>query len=156
MDFSGRVVLSAVEEDNIQRAYFRVRPLLSIDGAVPGEDLEALPDNGYLRVVPDKNEQHTFKDRMREMGGFCVLNLADIPPDAVKIRPNKNYAPQKGESNQFIVYSDAVREIPARLFYEVVTADAGDKEKIGKSVTPFCYMRCGGRIFGPVRCAAYV
>ena len=150
MDFSGRIVLSFVEEDNIQRAYFRVRPLLTEDGAVSQADIDALPDQGYLRVVPDKNEQHTFKERMREMGMLCVLDLYNLPADAVKIRTNKNYAPQRGEDNQFIVYSDAVQSIPQDLFYEVITAETGDKEKISHAATPQCYLRSGGKIFGPV------
>lgn len=150
MDFSGHIVLSVVEEDNVQRAYFRVRPLLCSEGAITPAELEKLPDDGYLRVVPDKNEQHTFKDRMRELGGICVLDLMNLPADAVKIRPNKNYAPQKGETNQFIVYSDAVQAVPDRLFYEVISAETEEKEKINRAATPFCYLRSGGRIFGPV------
>ena len=150
MDFSGRIILSFVEEDNIQRAYFRVRPLLTEDGALTQADIDALPDEGYLRVVPDKNEQHTFKDRMREMGMLCVLDLYNLPSDAVKIRTNKNYSPQRGENNQFIVYSDAVQSIPQQLFYEVISAETGEKEKISRAATPFCYLRSGGKIYGPV------
>ena len=150
MDFSGRIILSFVEEDNIQRAYFRVRPLLTEDGALTQADIDALPDEGYLRVVPDKNEQHTFKDRMREMGMLCVLDLYNLPSDAVKIRNNKNYSPQRGENNQFIVYSDAVQSIPQQLFYEVISAETGEKEKISRAATPFCYLRSGGKIYGPV------
>lgn len=150
MDFSGRIVLSYVEEDNIQRAYFRIRPLLTEDGAISQADIDALPDEGYLRIVPDKNEQHTFKERMRELAPLCVLDLLNLPPDAVKIRSNKNYAPQRGENNQFIVYSDAVQAIPQQFFYEVISAEISDKEKIGKAATPLCYLRSGGRINGPV------
>jgi len=150
MDFSGRIVLSFIEEDNIQRAYFRIRPLLTQDGPLTQADIDTLPDDGYLRVVPDKNEQHTFKERMRELGMLCVLDLYNIPPEMTKIRTNKNYAPQRGENNQYIVYSDAVRAIPQRLFYEVISAEADEKEKIGRSVTPLCYLRSGGRINGPV------
>ena len=73
MDFSGRILLSYLEEDNIQRAYFRVRPLLTQDGAVTQAEIDTLPDEGYLRVVPDKNEQHSFKDRMRELGMITVV-----------------------------------------------------------------------------------
>ena len=126
MDFTGRIVLSYVEEDNIQRAYFRIRPLLTADGAVAQADIDALPDEGYLRIVPDKNEQHTFKERMRELAPLCVLDLLNLPADAVKIRTNKNYAPQRGENNQFIVYSDAVQAIPQQLFYEVISAEISD------------------------------
>ena len=150
MDFSGRIILSYLEEDNIQRAYFRVRPLLTQDGAVTQAEIDTLPDEGYLRVVPDKNEQHSFKDRMRDLGMLCVLDLYNLPPDAVKIRNNKNYAPQRGENNQFIVYSDAVQAIPQQVFYEVISAETGEKEKIARAVTPLCFLRSGGKIFGPV------
>ena len=120
MNFTGKTVLVFLEEDNIQRAYFRVRPLLSEDGAVDKQALAEFPDEGYLRIVPDKNEQHTFKDRMRTLCGLCVLNLKDLPPDVNKIRTNKNYSPARGENNQFIVYSDAVQAMPQDVFYQVV------------------------------------
>jgi len=150
MDFSGRIVLSVLEEDNIQRAYFRIRPLLTQEGALQQQDIDALPDEGYLRIVPDKNEQHTFKDRMRELGALCVLDLFNIPPETVKIRSNKNYSPQRGEKNQFIVYSDAVQAVPPQMVYEVIAAEMGEKEKISKASTPYCYVRSGGNIYGPV------
>ena len=150
MDFTGRIVLSMIEEDNTQRAYFRIRPLLSTDGPLSRQDIDQLPDEGYLRIVPDKNEQHTFKERMRELGTLCVLDLYNIPADTVKIRSNKNYSPQRGENNQYIVYSDAVQAVPQTVFYEVITAEMGDKAKIAQSGTPLCYVRYGGRIYGPV------
>ena len=150
MDFTGRIVLSFLEEDNIQRAYFRIRPLLTEEGALKQEDIDALPDEGYLRIVPDKNEQHTFKDRMRELGSLCVLDLFNIPPEAVKIRSNKNYSPQRGEKNQFIVYSDAVQAVPQKSVFEVIAAEPGEKEKISKALTPLCYVRSGGKIYGPI------
>ena len=150
MDFSGRIVLSFLEEDNIQRAYFRIRPLLMQQGPLSQQDIDALPDEGYLRIVPDKNEQHTFKDRMRELGSLCVLDLKHIPPEAIKIRSNKNYAPQRGEKNQYIVYSDAVQAVPQQLVYEVISAEVGDKEKLSHAGTAMCYVRSGGNIYGPV------
>ena len=84
MDFSGKIVLSFIEEDNVQRAYFRIRPLLTGEGALTKQDIDALPDDGYLRIVPDKNEQHTFKDRMRSLGYLCVLDLKNIHPKRLK------------------------------------------------------------------------
>lgn len=150
MDFSDRVILSFIEEDNTVRAYFRVRPLLTEEGALPQSEIDQLPDDGYLRVVPDRNEQHTFKERMRNLAPLCVIDLRNMQPDAVKIRSNKNYSPKSGERNQFIIYSDAVREIPQQLLFEVITAEAGDKEKISQAATPQCYLRSGGRIYGPV------
>ena len=150
MDFSGKIVLSFIEEDNVQRAYFRIRPLLTGEGALTKQDIDALPDDGYLRIVPDKNEQHTFKDRMRSLGYLCVLDLKNIPPETIKIRNNKNYAPARGENNQFIVYSDAVQAVPPQLVYEVISAEQGDKERIAQSSTALCYLRSGGRIYVPV------
>ena len=61
MEFSGRFFLAAIEEDNTQRALFRVRPLLSEEGGIPPEDIDTLGDEGFLRVVPDRAEQHSFK-----------------------------------------------------------------------------------------------
>lgn len=150
MDFSGKIVLSFIEEDNVQRAYFRIRPLLTSEGPLSRQDIDALPDEGYLRIVPDKNEQHTFKERMRGLGSLCVLDLKNIPPEIIKIRNNKNYSPARGENNQYIVYSDAVQAVPAQQLYEVIMAEQGDKERIAAASTPLCYLRNGGHIYGPV------
>ena len=145
MDFSDQVVLSYLEEDNIQRAFFRVRPLLRRQGPLMPQQIAEYPDDGYLRIVPDKDEQHTFKERMRSLGSICVLDLRNVPTDANKIRTNKNYMPSRGETNQFIVYSDAVRAVPENEFYEVVTP-----ENVADASTPFVYTRVGGNINGPV------
>ncbi len=145
MIFQGKAVLVYLEEDNITKAYFRIQPLLTADGPVSKEDLALLPDEGFLRIVPDRNEQHTFKDRMRTMCGLCMLDLRNQPAEANKIRTNKNYSPSHGENNQYIVYSDAVRAIEPNLFYQVVSqADAE------KAVTPVIYIRNGANMQGPV------
>ena len=146
MDFSNKIVLAFIEEDNVRRSFFRVRPLLYTEGVITPEQLNDYPDEGFMRVVPDKNEQHTFKDRMRSLGSLCVLNLITISPDVNKIRSNKNYSPAKGEVNQFIIYSDAVHSVDsATCFYEVVSAD-----NLSRAVTRFAYTRQGGNITGPV------
>ena len=145
MDLSDQLVLAYLEEDNIQRAFFRIRPLLRKAGALTAQQIAEFPDDGFLRIVPDRNEQHTFKDRMRSLGNLCVLNMLHIPQEANKIRTNKNYAPERGESNRFIVYSDAVQSIPANEFYEVI-AQGSEKD----AATPFVYTRVGGNIHGPV------
>lgn len=144
MNFQGKAVLVFLEEDNIARAYFRVRPLMTDDGAVSSEALTAFPDDGYLRIVPDKNEQHTFKERMRSMCGLCIMDLRHMAPEANKIRTNKNYSPTRGENNQFIVYSDAVRALPDDLLYQVVS-----QEGVQSAVTPRVYIRSGANIQGP-------
>ena len=146
MNFQGKAVLVYLEEDNIARAYFRIQPLLTEDGSVATETLAAFPDDGFLRIVPDKNEQHTFKERMRSMCGLCVLDLRALPPEANKIRTNKNYSPARGENNQFIVYSDAVHAMPEDLFFQVVA-----EENVAAAHTPQVYIRKGAVIQGPFR-----
>ena len=111
MNFQGKAVLVYLEEDNIARAYFRVQPLMTQDGPV-GSMAADYPDDGFLRIVPDKNEQHTFKERMRTLIGLCLVDLRCFSLEANKIRTNKNYSPSRGENNQYIVYSDAVRALP--------------------------------------------
>ncbi len=144
MNFSGKTVLVYLEEDNTQRAYFRIRPLLTQEGPVDRNVISQYPDDGFLRIVPDKNEQHTFKERMRTLGSICMLDLRQINPETLKIRTNKNYAPTRGERNQFIVYSDAIKALPEDLFYQVVPED-----QITAALTPRVYSRSGARIQGP-------
>ena len=143
MNLTGKTVLVFLEEDNTQRAYFRIRPLLSEEGPLDKLSMEQFPDEGFLRIVPDKNEQHTFKERMRTLAPICVLNLAGLNPDVQKIRSNKNYAPAKGEKNQFIVYSDAVRALESQ-YYQVVS-----EAQLSTALTPLAYTRSGANIQGP-------
>ena len=144
MDLSGRLFLAVVEEDNTQRILFRVRPLLGEEGPVQQEELDELGDDGYLRVVPDRHEQHTFKERMRELGALCLINLRDTPPGLDKVRPNKNYAPQRGERNRFVIYSDAVRGLEDLAIYEVIS-----EGRAAVAGTSAYYLRKGGHIQGP-------
>ena len=144
MDLNGQIILSYIEEDNVQRSFFRVRPLLCRKGSLTNEDIAAYPDHGYMRVVPDKNEQHTFKDRMHTLGNWCIIDLQNARPEYSKIRNNKNYAPERGEFNQFIIYSDAVKPLPANLFFEVVS-----ENNAANAITPCVYIRNGGNITGP-------
>ena len=144
MNFQGKAVLVYLEEDNVTRAFFRIQPLLTEGASVAAEAVAAFPDDGFLRIVPDKNEQHTFKERMRGLCGLCLLDLRALPPEANKIRTNKNYAPARGENNQFIVYSDAIRPMPDGLFYQVVA-----EENLQSAATPQAYIRKGANIQGP-------
>ncbi len=148
MDFTGRMILSYLEEDDERRILFRVRPLLSAQGAVAQEEIEDLEQEGYLRIAPDKQEQHTFKDRMRGIGRLCLMDLRDSASAMGKIRPNKNFAPSRGENNRYIIYSDAVKALPADLVYEVVSEDRGTAP-----LTQQFFVRSGGRISGP-RCVS--
>lgn len=151
MNLERELVFCFIEEDNIQRAYFRVRPLLTVSGGVQEEAQRLWPDDGCLRIVPDRNEQHTFKERIRTLGGYCVMNLQGIPADANKIRTNKNYKPDKGESNQFILYSDTVQALPEHTFYEVAEGAAADYAALAeKVITPLFYIRDNDTLYGPV------
>lgn len=146
MNFQGKAVLAYLEEDNTSRSYFRIQPLMTQDGAVNTDIAASFPDDGFLRIVPDKNEQHTFKDRMRSLCGLCIMDLRLLSADANKIRTNKNYSPARGENNQYIVYSDAVRTIPEDLLYQVVA-----ESNVKNAATPFVYVRNGANIQGPFR-----
>lgn len=143
MNFQGQVVLVYLEEDNIAKAYFRIKPLMTQEGPI-GETKDAFPDDGFLRIVPDRNEQHTFKERMRGMCGLCMIDLRNLPPEANKIRTNKNYSPTRGETNQYIIYSDAVRALPDDLLFQVVPDGA-----LPTASTAQVYIRNGANIQGP-------
>ena len=152
MNCDKELVLVYLEEDNIARAYFRVRPLLSISGDAQEEAARLWPDHGCLRIVPDRNEQHTFKDRMREIGPFCVIDLTNVLPEANKIRTNKNYHPDRGEHNQFILYSDTVHTLPDHTFFQVLDGALSDFATLAEqSITPLFFIRSEGVLHGPVR-----
>lgn len=144
MEFSGRVFLASIEEDNIQRSLFRVRPLLDASGPISQEDMDSLEDEGFLRIVPDKQEQYTFKDRMRTLGTMCMIDLRRVPPEISKVRLNKNYAPAKGERNRHVIYSDAILSLEGQPICEVV---ADPRSPV--PVTSCYYLRSGGHIEGP-------
>ena len=75
MAINGCLTLAWLEEDDPSRGFFRVRPAAVISatpqayvhGGEYGED-------GFLRVVPDKNEMSTFKLRMRTLGKLCLID----------------------------------------------------------------------------------
>lgn len=144
MELSGRLFLAVIEEDNTQRVLFRVRPLLGEKGPVQQEDLDEFGDDGFLRIVPDRHEQHTFKERMRSLDTLCLINLRDTTPGLDKVRPNKNYAPQRGEHNRFVIYSDAVRNLEDVVLYEVIS-----EGRAAVAGTPAYYLRKRGHIQGP-------
>lgn len=152
MNCDKELVLIYLEEDNIARAYFRVRPLLTVSGDAQEEAAKLWPDNGCLRIVPDRNEQHTFKERMRAIGSYCVMNLTNVPPEANKIRTNKNYHPDHGESNQYILYSDTVYPLPEHTFFQVLDGKAADfADLAAQAITPLFFIREEGALYGPVR-----
>lgn len=151
MNLDRELMLASVEEDNVQRAYFRVHPLLTVEGMVQEEALKQWPNEGCLRIVPDRAEQHTFKDRMRQLGGWCLVDLTKFAPEANKIRTNKNFHPDRGEINQYILYSDTVSALPDRIFYEVLAGKPEEAEALAaKAITPKFYVQDEDVLYGPV------
>lgn len=152
MNFDRSLIFAYLEEDNIQRAYFRVRPLLTMDGDVRQEALALWPNEGGLRIVPDRNEQHSFKMRMRTLGSYCVVDLRGLPAEAGKIRTNKNFHPDRGEVNQYILYSDTVHELPEHTFYQLMDGSIQDYAAFAeKAITPLFYIRDEDTLYGPVK-----
>ncbi|MBP3647945.1 MAG: hypothetical protein J6K55_16185 [Clostridia bacterium] len=119
-EINGTITLAFVEEDNRQRIIFRVIPLCTREGSTFHGGAEEFPDEGSLRIVPDKREQSTFKERMREINGLCVITLNSDGKELMKVRQNRNYAPDQGEKNQFAIYSDVVCEFNEDGCFEVV------------------------------------
>ncbi len=119
------VTLSFLEEDNKQRVIFRVFPLCTKEGVAFFKGDESFPDEGGLRIVPDKREQSTFKERMRAIGPLCAISLIFDGKEISKVRPNRNYAPDKGEVNQNAIYSDVICSFADDALFEVVNATDG-------------------------------
>ena len=122
MTLPGKLCVGILEEDNPLKSYFRFKPLLVAEegGYLPFDGAEAFPENGCLRIVPDKNESGHFKARMRRIGRYALLDLRAHPGENDKIRPNKNYHVDSAETNAYIVYSDVVVEPPAGMLFEVL------------------------------------
>ena len=123
MDLNGQLILAYLQEDDTRRVLFRVRPLMTEHGVFPPEEVEEFGNEGFLRIAPDRLEQHTFKERMRSLGSLCLIDLLEADSGLGKVRSNKNYAPDRNEPNRYIIYSDAVTSLPEGLLYEVVSED---------------------------------
>jgi hypothetical protein len=97
MSLPGKLTIGYIHEDNPVKSYFRFKPLLTLSDHLflPVDEGTAAqyPEDGFIRIVPDKNEISQFKTRMRQLGRYCVLDLRRHPNENDKIRPNKNYAP---------------------------------------------------------------
>ena len=128
MSLPGKLCIGILEEDNPLRSYFRFKPILLDEGGsyAPYEESGTYPDEGCIRIVPDKNESYHFKARMRQTGLFCVVDLREHPNDNDKIRPNKNYRPEGEEINACIIYSDVVRAPAPGMIFEVLPASAAE------------------------------
>ncbi len=126
MTLPGKLTIGFLQEDNPQKFYFRVRPLLIQDegGYHPTENAkEKYLEDGFIRIVPDKNELSNFKTRMRTLGRYCAIDLRKHPGENDKIRPNKNHNGENGDRNAYIVYSDVIAAVDPLRMAEVVEAD---------------------------------
>ena len=133
MALPGKLCIGIIEEDNPQKSYFRFKPLLIAEGEkyVPYDEFADYPENGCIRIVPDKNESSRFKARMRRMGLYAMVDLREHPDENDKIRPNKNYHGDESEPNAYIIYSDVVRELPEGVICEIVPQDVpGDSAQL--------------------------
>ncbi|MDO4355940.1 MAG: hypothetical protein Q4E13_05465 [Clostridia bacterium] len=156
MALSEKIAFGFLEEDNPVKSYYRFKPLvLETEGGY--EELQDVsqtyPDDGYLRIVPDKNESSHFKARMRRIGRFCMIDLRRHQSESDKIRPNKNYKGDGIERNVNIVYSDVITEIPAGRAAEIISCGDADNVRVSGShpgSTPFM-LECGGHFTGPWR-----
>lgn len=145
-EMNGTVTLAYVEEDNKQRVIFRIFPLCTREGEMMLGSKELFPDDGSLRIVPDKREQSTFKERMREIGGLCAINLVSDGRELIKVRQNRNYAPDQGERNQQAIYSDVICEFASDACFEVVKAGAD----AAAALTAQVLIQNGKLLVGPV------
>ena len=144
MAINGCLTLAWLEEDDPSRGFFRVRPaaLVAPETEVCGHDGE-FGEVAFLRVVPDKNEMSTFKQRMRTLGKLCLIDLRAHSRENEKIRQNKNYA-AGNDRNPFMIYSDVIREVPDGLVCEICPS-------AGEAMTKVAFRREGGELIGPYR-----
>ena len=143
MTLPGKIVFCQLEEDNPQKSFFRIKPLCIVghEGLSLLENgKETWPDEGGIRIVPDKNEATLFRGRMRTMGGYCLLDLTRHTGENDKIRPNKNYSAERGELNRNIVYSDVITACPETEVMQV-TSPVSANESLRLAVDTELYTR---------------
>lgn len=156
MPLPGKLIIGFLEEDNPVKAFFRIRPMWAQDGEkgyfLNDMDQKYLED-GFIRIVPDKNELAVFKGRMRSLGRYCALDLRNFPGENEKIRPNKNYG-MGAERNAFIVYSDVIGPVAQKTAMEVLD---GQYVFVSEEVTLRCaapgtkyvLLKREGQLLGP-------
>ncbi|MBQ8973154.1 MAG: hypothetical protein IJ074_08765, partial [Clostridia bacterium] len=122
MSLPGKYCIGLLAEDNPLKSFFCFRPVLleEEDRFAPFEHPEHFPEQGCIRIVPDKNESSHFKTRMRMIGSFAVVDLRNHIGESDKIRPNKNYRGDGVERNAHIIYSDVVAQPPAGTIFSLL------------------------------------
>ena len=153
MILPGKLSIGFLQEDNPLKFYFRIRPLVAFNnqGCEQYTNLKQdYPDDGYIRIVPDKNEIGHFKTRMRSMGCYCRVNLVKHPNENDKIRPNKNHGGEFGDKNAYIMYSDVIDCAEILDVAEVIeAAGAVESHVVPKPGTPLVMLRRDDMIEGP-------
>ena len=80
-----------------------------------------------------------------------MVDLTAFVPEANKIRTNKNYHPDRGETNRFILYSDAVHSVPDIIFHELLEGKPENAADLAAAaVTPTFYIQDEETVYGPV------
>lgn len=130
MPLPGKLCIGILEEDNPLKSYFCFKPLLIEENGlyIPFDKHDAYPEDGCIRIVPDKNESSHFKARMRRIGLFAVVDLREHPNDNDKIRLNKNYHGDDTERNAHIIYSDVVREPAPNMIFPLLALTPEEAE----------------------------
>lgn len=157
MTLPGRLSIACLEEDNPIKSYFRIKPLVVSEQdriELYQNGVSAFPTDGYIRVVPDKNEIGLFKNRMHLMGRYCMLDLRRFPGENEKIRQNKNYDAVNGDPNAYIVYSDVIVAPVPGLLTQVLDLIPPQEEttfsaNIPCPATPCVALRFDGKYSGP-------
>ncbi len=143
----GTITLSLLDEDNSQRMIFRIFPLCTKDGLIFGNRKQSYPDFGSLRIIPDKREQSSFKERMREMGSLCCVQLSSDGKELTKVRQNRNYDPNQGECNQYAIYSDVICGFEPSSVFEVFQ----ENQPISSALTENVLLQRGKVLYGPIQ-----
>ncbi|MBE0600327.1 MAG: hypothetical protein IH607_00960, partial [Firmicutes bacterium] len=141
------ITLALLDEDNSQRVIFRIFPLCTKDGLIFNNRKQSYPDYGSLRIIPDKREQSSFKERMREIGSLCCVQLTDVGKELTKVRQNRNYDPNQGECNQFAIYSDVICGFEPDSIFEVYQ----ENQPFTSALTENVLLQRGKILFGPIR-----
>ena len=143
---NGTVTLSLLDEDNSQRVIFRIIPLCTKDGLIFQNRKASYPDFGSLRIIPDKREQSSFKERMRAIGTLCCVQLLTDGKELTKVRQNRNYDPNQGECNQYAIYSDVICGFEEEAVFEVFQ----ETDDFSQALTTSVLLQRGKVLFGPV------
>ena len=143
MAINGCLTLAWLEEDDPSRGFFRVQPAALIEPEIKVyAHMGEYGDEDFLRVVPDKNEMSTFKQRMRTLGRLCLIDLRAHPRENDKIRQNKNYL-TGNDKNPYMIYSDVICGVPDGEICHVTEGE--------NALTRIAFKRSDASISGPYR-----